>query len=350
MRNPFNFGFLRDLGFVRVGFVIISALLGSQAIGQGVAEFSWAMRALIGAIAGVILVLIEAGMHKIGRVSVRGFSAAVFGLLFGLIMSKLVADAIALIPFDPASLATIRVALTWAFCYLGMVMAMRGRDEFNVIIPYVRLSRHDRGEEASLVDTSAIIDGRLVDLCKTRFIEGRLTIPRFVLRELQTVADSSDPIKRSRGRRGLEVLNQLRQLATVDVRVHDEDLPGIAETDAKLVKLAQVLGTRIITNDYNLNKVAEFQNVSVLNVNELAQALRPVVLPGETLELKPIKEGKEHHQAIAYLDDGTMVVVENGRALIGQPIKGLVTSVLQTAAGRMVFVRPEGGPAPAVKR
>ena len=336
-----------DLRFVRIGFIIISALLGSQVIGESSARPLW-LRLALGAASGTILVILEAAIHRVGRVSVRGFSAAVFGLLFGLIMAKLVSDAITLIPFDAGTAAITRVALTWAFCYLGMAMALRGRDEFSVIIPYVRLSRSDRGEESYLVDTSAIIDGRLVDLCKTRFVEGRLVVPRFVLKELQAVADSTDPTKRSRGRRGLEVLNQLRQLAGVDVRIHEEDLPGIAETDAKLVKLAQVLGTRVITNDYNLNKVAEIQNVGVLNVNELAQALRPVVLPGETLEIKPIKEGKEHHQAVAYLDDGTMVVVENGRPFIGQSIKGLVTSVLQTAAGRMVFVRPEG--APVVKR
>ncbi len=338
-----------DLRFVRLGFVIISALLGSQVIGLSAGWPYW-LRFTSGAGAGAFLVLIEAAIHKVGRVSVRGFSAAVFGLLFGLLMAKLVADAVVLIPLGPGTMATIRVALTWAFCYLGMAMALRGRDEFNVIIPYVRLSRHDRGEESSLVDTSAIIDGRLVDLCKTRFVEGRLVIPRFVLKELQTVADSSDPIKRSRGRRGLEVLGHLRQLTTVDVRIHEEELPGIAETDGKLVKLAQVLGTRIITTDYNLNKVAELQNVGVLNVNELAQALKPVVLPGEMLEVKPIKEGKEHHQAVAYLDDGTMVVVENGRALIGQAVRGTVTSVLQTAAGRMVFVRPDSAPPPPLRR
>jgi uncharacterized protein YacL len=332
-----------DLRFVRVGFIIISSLLGSQVIGTALG-WPWWMRAALGAASGLVLVGLESMIHRIGRVSVRGFSSAVFGLLFGLIMAKLVSDAIALIPFQPGTVAIVRVVLTWAFCYLGMAMALRGRDEFSVIIPYVRLSRHDRGEESYLVDTSAIIDGRLVDLCKTRFVEGRLVVPRFVLKELQTVADSSDPMKRSRGRRGLEVLNQLRQLSHVDVRIHEEELPGIVETDAKLVKLAQVLGTRIVTNDYNLNKVAEFQQVSVLNVNELAQALRPIVLPGETLEIKPIKEGKEHHQAVAYLDDGTMVVVENGRALIGQNVRGLVTSVLQTAAGRMVFVRPENVP------
>ena len=340
-----------DLRFVRIGFIVISAILGSQVVGFSAGWPMW-LRMLSGAGAGAVLMLIESAIHRVARVSVRGFSSAVFGLLFGLIMAKLVSDAISLIPFDAGTVAVTRVALTWAFCYLGMAMALRGRDEFSVIIPYVRLARHDRGEESYLVDTSAIIDGRITDLCKTRFVEGRLAVPRFVLKELQAVADSADPIKRSRGRRGLEVLNQLRQLSHIDVRIHEEDLPGIAETDAKLVKLAQVLGTRIITNDYNLNKVAEFQGVGVLNVNELAQALRPVVLPGETLEVKPIKEGKEHHQSIAYLDDGTMVVVENGRALIGQTVRGLVTSVLQTAAGRMVFVRPENAPpgAPAVTR
>ena len=332
-----------DLRFVRIGFVIISALLGSQLVGQSV-EFPLWLRAVMGAGAGAVLVLIEAMSHRIGRVSVRGFSAAVFGLLFGLIMAKLVSDAIALIPFSVATIANIRVIMTWVFCYLGMAMALRGRDEFSVIIPYVRLSRRDRGEETYLVDTSAIIDGRLLDLCKARFVEGRLIVPRFVLRELQTVADSTDPIKRSRGRRGLEILNQLRQLPTIDVRIHEEELPGIAEIDAKLVKLGQVLGMQVITNDYNLNRIAEFQDVRVLNVNELSQALRPVVLPGESLEVKPLKEGKEHNQAVAYLDDGTMVVVENGRSLIGQTIKGVVTSVLQTAAGRMVFVRPDGVP------
>ena len=332
-----------DLRYVRFGFVVISALLGSQMIGQ-VSNWPMWVRLFAGAGAGALLALFEAFTHKIGKVSVRGFSSAVFGLLFGLIMSKLVADAIDLIPFSPTTLGIIRVCLTWAFCYLGMAMALRGQDEFSVIIPYVRLSRQDRIDQSHLVDTSAVIDGRLLDLCKTKFIEGRLIVPRFVLKELQVVADSSDPIKRSRGRRGLDVLNHLREVPTVDVRIHEEELRAIPETDAKLVKLAQMLGTRIITNDYNLNKVAELQGVGVMNVNELAQALRPVVLPGETLEIKPIKEGKEHHQSVAYLDDGTMVVVENGRQFIGQSIRAMVTSVLQTAAGRMVFARPENAP------
>ncbi len=337
-----------DLRFVRIGFIIISAILGSQAWSATTVVPVW-LRLLVGAGAGAVLVLIEAVIHRFSRVSVRGFSAAVFGLLFGILMAKLVADAVALMPLDPWTLSITRVLLTWAFCYLGMTIALRGRDEFRVIIPYVRLARQDRGEEFYLVDTSSIIDGRLVDLCKTRFVEGRLVIPRFVLKELQMVADSADPIKRSRGRRGLETLNQLRQISTIDVRIHEEDVPEIAETDEKLVKLAQILGTKIVTNDYNLNKVAEFQGVGVLNINALAQALRPVVLPGETIDVRPIKEGKEHNQAVAYLEDGTMVVVENGRAFIGQTLRGLVTSVLQTSAGRLVFVRPETASSAAKK-
>ena len=326
--------------FIRMSFILLSGVLGSQ-LADPMSPRSIVLGILYGLSAGIGLVALEAFIHRIGRVSVRGFSAAVFGLLFGIIMAKLVSDAIALMPLEAGVVASIRVALTWAFCYLGMAMALRGRDEFSVIIPYVRLVRHDRAEESHVVDTSAIIDGRLLDVCKARFLEGRLMVPAFILKELQAVADSADSIKRSRGRRGLEVLKQLQSLTTVDVRIEEEDFPAIRDIDEKVVKLAQIMGTHIITCDYNLNKVAELQQVSVLNINELAQALRPVVLPGEMLDIRPMKEGKEHHQAVAYLDDGTMVVVENGRAFIGQPIRGVVTSVLQTAAGRMVFVRPD---------
>jgi len=331
-----------DLRLIRIGFVLLGGLLGMQFGMPRASLIPWWGWFGVGSLAGLGLVLAEALLHRVGRLSVRGFSAAVFGLLFGLIMAKLVSDAIGLADLDQNTMGTIRVIVTWVFAYIGMLMAMRGRDEFNVVIPYVRLSRHDRGEDFALIDTSAIIDGRILDLCKARFLEGRVLVPRFVLRELQAIADSSDPMKRSRGRRGLEVLHELQRQPHLDVRIHDEDVPSIADIDAKLVKLAQLVSARIITTDYNLNRVAQLQGVAVLNVNELAQALRPVVLPGETVEIKPIKEGKEHNQAVAYLDDGTMVVVENGRHLIGQSVRGLVTSVLQTAAGRMVFVRSEG--------
>ena len=327
-----------NLRLIRAGFIILGGLLGIQ-FGVMRPALPWWAWSGIGVTGGAVLVLFEALLHRVGRVSVRGFSAAVFGLLFGLLMAKLVADAIALAKFDVGTMSTIRLLLTWAFAYIGMVVALRGRDEFNIIIPYVRLSRQDRSEDLLVVDTSAIIDGRIADLCKTHFLEGRLIVPRFVLRELQAVADSTDPLKRQRGRRGLDVLNDMRTKAHMDVKIHEDEVPA-ADTDAKLVKLAQLLGGKVITTDYNLNKVAELQGVVVLNVNDLAQALRPVVLPGETLEVKPIKEGKEPHQSVAYLEDGTMVVVEQGRHLIGQTVQGMVTSVLQTSAGRMVFVRP----------
>lgn len=295
--------------------------------------------AIVGAIAGTVIVMSEIGMR---RVSLRGLSSAVFGLLLGLIMSKLVADAFGLLRLGQETLSLIRTTLTLTFCYLGIALATRGKDEFNIIIPYVRLSRQDQVETVIVVDTSAIIDGRIVDICKTKFIEGKLVVPRFVLKELQQIADSSDPIKRQRGRRGLEVLNTIQKEMGIPVTIHEEDFPDVSEVDAKLVKLAKLLEASIFTVDFNLNRVASIQGVKILNINELANALKPVVFPGEVMEIKLLKEGKEHNQAVGYLDDGTMVVVEEGKKFIGQSLKVVVTSVLQTQAGRMIFTKIEG--------
>jgi uncharacterized protein YacL len=256
-------------------------------------------------------------------------------------MAKLVTDAFSLAPISGSSLSFIRVTLTLVFCYLGMVIGLRGKDEFNVIIPYVKLRRQDQAEEVTLLDTSVIVDGRIVDICKTKFIEGKLVIPRFVLRELQQIADSTDPIKRQRGRRGLETLQAMQREAGLDITLHEEDFPEAGDVDAKLVKLAKLLEAKIMTVDFNLNRVASIQGIKVLNINELANALKPVVFPGERMQLKLIKEGKEYNQAIGYLDDGTMVVVEDARRLIGQDVKVVVTSVLQTQAGRMIFTKIE---------
>jgi len=192
-----------------------------------------------------------------------------------------------------------------------------------------------------VLDTSVIIDGRIADICETGFIEGALVIPQFVLKELQQIADSADPIKRNRGRRGLDMLNKIRKSGAVEVKIHEDDFPDITEVDAKLIKLAKMLSAKVFTNDYNLNKIAELQGVAVLNINELANALKPVVIPGELMEVKIVKEGKEYNQAVAYLDDGTMVVIDNAKQLIGHTAKVLVTSVLQTAAGRMIFAKVE---------
>jgi uncharacterized protein YacL len=223
---------------------------------------------------------------------------------------------------------------------------MRGKDEFNLIIPYIKFQRQDQKEELIILDTSVIIDGRIADLSETSFLEGRLIVPRFVLRELQQIADSGDSLKRNRGRRGLDILNKIQKSKKLDVRIHEEDFPDIKEVDAKLIKLAQLLSAKVFTNDFNLNKIAELQGIKVLNINDLANALKPVVLPGELLNVKITKEGKEYSQGVAYLDDGTMIVVDNAKYLIGKTINVTVSSILQTSAGRMIFankLEPERG-------
>lgn len=326
--------------FIRIFFIIITTLvgwqLGSLATSAGIAGA--AVGAGFGLIGAVAVILLEVGTKKI---SVRGLSSAVFGLIFGLIIAKLLTDTLVLLPIEATAAQMMRVIVTLVFCYFGMVIALRGRDEFNVIIPYVKFSRQDQNEEIILLDTSVIIDGRIADMCQTKFIAGRFVIPRFVLKELQQIADSQDPLKRNRGRRGLDILNKIQKSTNIDVKIHEDDFPEVQEVDAKLVKLAKLLGAKVFTNDFNLNKIAELQGVSVLNINELANALKPVVLPGELMEVKLIREGKEYNQAVAYLDDGTMIVVDNSRHLIGRTARVVVTSALQTQAGRMIFAKLE---------
>jgi uncharacterized protein YacL len=316
---------------LRILFIIASTLVGYQS-GSG----NPMVAAAVGAAVSIVIVAMELGMRS---VSVRGLSSSVFGLILGLFMAKLVGDAFTLLPIPKESLPLSRMILTLVFCYLGMVIGLRGKDEFNIIIPYVRLRRQDQNEELTLLDTSVIIDGRITDILKTKFLEGKIIVPKFVLKELQQIADSTDPIKRQRGRRGLEILNSIQKETGVNLTLHDDDVPDIKEVDAKLVKLAQLLEAKIMTVDFNLNHVASFQGVKVLNINELANALKPVVFPGEQMSLKLLKEGKEYNQAVGYLDDGTMVVVEDARKLLGQEVKVAVTSVLQTPAGRMIFTK-----------
>lgn len=326
-----------NLLLVRMLFVMGGMIIGYQTfIFKGVTAAL--LGTLFGGIIALVMIMLEAGMRK---VSVTGLSRAVFGLILGLIMAKLVGDAFSMAPIEPDSLAKIRVTLTLVFCYLGMAMAVRGKDEFNVIIPYVRLKRQGQAEDITLIDTSVIIDGRIVDICKTKFLSGKIIIPKFVLKELQQIADSTDPIKRQRGRRGLEMLHTVQKESGLDIAIDEEDFPETHEVDAKLVKLAKLLEAKILTVDYNLNRVASIQGIRVLNINELANALKPMVFPGEQMQIKLIKEGKEHNQAVGYLDDGTMVVVEDARRLIGQEVKVAVTSVLQTQAGRMIFTKME---------
>jgi uncharacterized protein YacL len=327
---------------IRVFFVLLSTLVGTQ-MGFLVtpdSNFGPVLGGAIGSLGAVILIILEMGLK---RVSVSGLSTAVFGLIFGLLIAKLLTSAFLMHPRlqEEPLRSIIQICFYLIFGYLGMAITLRGRDEFNVIIPYVKFSRQDQQESLLILDTSAIIDGRIADLCQTKFVEGQLIVPRFVLKELQGVADSSDTIKRNRGRRGLDILNKIQKDASINVKIHEEEFPDIPTVDAKLVKLAQMLNAKVLTNDYNLNRVAEIQKVTALNINELANALKPVVLPGEALEIKVVKEGKEYNQGIAYLEDGTMVVVENGRQCIGRTARVLVSSVLQTQAGRMIFARLE---------
>jgi len=323
--------------FVRVLFLVCCTLVGFQ-IGDA-NNINVLVTTLAGFGIGMLIMILEVGMRG---VSVRGLSSAVFGLVLGLVIARLLTQALfTLFPLDTSMSDVTAYLLTLSFSYIGMAVALRGRDEFNLIIPYVKFRRTEQVADAVLLDTSAIIDGRIADIIKSSFLEARIVVPRFVLRELQVIADSADSIKRQRGRRGLEILHMMRSDGRFNLTIHEEDFPDIGDVDAKLVKLAKVLEARIVTVDFNLNRIAELQNVKVLNVNELSNSLRAVVLPGESIEVKPMKEGKEHNQAVAYLEDGTMVVVEDARRSIGQTIKVMVTSVLQTQAGRMVFAKQE---------
>ncbi|MBI5873048.1 MAG: hypothetical protein HZB36_02775 [Candidatus Omnitrophica bacterium] len=323
--------------FIRILFVLCCTVVGYQVGDVNNFNIVWTLAG--GFIFGLVIIFLEAGMRGI---SVRGLSSAVFGLILGLVIARLMTSAFfAIFPLDKSMRDITAYLLTLSFAYLGMAIALRGRDEFNLIIPYVKFRRQDEKTDTVVLDTSAIIDGRVVDIIKTSFIEARLVVPRFVLKELQTIADSSDSIKRQRGRRGLEILHLIQGDSRFNLVVHEEDFPDTRDVDAKLVRLAKLLEAKIFTVDFNLNRIAELQGIKVLNINELANALKSVVLPGEAIEIRPMKEGKEHNQAVAYLEDGTMVVVEDARRYIGQNLRVVITSVLQTQAGRMVFAKPE---------
>ncbi len=319
--------------FIRIFFVVLSSVVGFL-IG-GIYNYE-IMGILFGALGAASFIVLEMMMKQ---VSVRGLSSVVFGLLFGIIMAKMLADILHLLPYGETFHASLRVILTIFFSYLGAVIALRGKDEFNLIIPYVRFRRTDSKENVVLLDTSAIIDGRVADIYRSHFLSGRLVVPRFVLHELQRLADSEDDLKRQRGRRGLDILRAMQKDTTVDVRIHEDDLPGEHEVDLKLVKLSKILEARFCTTDFNLSRMATIQGVEVLNINDLVNSVKPVVFSGEEMYVHVIKEGKEDNQGIAYLEDGTMVVVTEGRRCLGQKIKVVVTSVLQTQAGRMIFAK-----------
>jgi len=330
------------INLLRVLFVTFCAAIGAN-ISSAFMGGSWPGLGL-GILLGLIVVLID---RLLKGVSLRLFSSATFGLLLGWIFSHLLI-ASDILHYQSETVQWAARLLVYAiFGYLGMMLAMRSsRDEFSLIIPYVRFAREATQHEPLVVDTNVIIDGRIADLCATGFLSRSLIVPRFILDELQLLADSRDPLKRERGRRGLEILNQLRQARNIEITVHeavhDESDAG---TDARLVRAAKVLKARLLTNDHALAQIARLQQVPVLNLAELTRALRPPLVTGDELDLHLVKEGREGHQAVGYLPDGTMIVVNHARNHLGKTKTVVVASALQTAAGRLIFAELKDGAA-----
>lgn len=293
--------------------------------------------------ADVVADRIKMWIAKLTRIPMNEMAAGAAGLTAGLLLSLMLYPVLS---WFGSLEALARMAASGLLGYIGLYVGLEKREELSSLW---RSGSWKNGtaeeerklEEHKILDTSVIIDGRIADICKTGFIEGTIVIPEFVLEELQHIADSSDLLKRNRGRRGLDILNKIQKELDVNVMIYEGDFEEISEVDSKLVKLAKVLQGKVVTNDFNLNKVCELQRVSVLNINDLANAVKPVVLPGEEIMVQVIKDGKEHGQGVAYLDDGTMIVVEGGRDFIGTITEVLVTSVLQTSAGRMIFAKPK---------
>jgi uncharacterized protein YacL len=278
-------------------------------------------------------------------------SAIYFGLLLGLLVGWLFSMALrplfeSAFPGKWQVIQVVQVAIMVVCCYVTISTLLQTKDEFRFIIPYVEFSKQVKGGRPLVLDTSVIIDGRIADVCDTRLIDTKLIVPRFVLQELQAIADSSDKLKRNRGRRGLDVLKRLQSNPKIELEMHDGNIPELRtgeriRVDERLVILAKALSARVVTNDFNLNKIAQLQGVDVINLNELANAMKTVALPGEVMPVRIVKAGDQIGQGVGYLDDGTMVVIEQGRSLIGQEVAIVVTSVLQTPAGRMIFGRPD---------
>lgn len=293
----------------------------------------------IGLLIGVLVVLVDVMLKGF---SLRGLSALTFGIAIGSLISYLLAVSPLMTDADPQMLYLARLALFLTCTYLATVIALRGKDEFNLVIPYVRFVPHEVDVPLVVVDTSVLIDGRIARVCESGFLSAALVIPRFVLDELRMVADSTEPTKQARGRRGLQVLNELRKIKNVDIRIPESAVTKREDVDAKLVFLAQSMRAKLLTTDYNLAKMAEFHGVPWLNLNALAKSLHPELMIGERIEVDLVKPGREEGQAVGFNDDGSMIVVNGARPLIGRRVQAEIISVLPTAGGKMVFARHIG--------
>ncbi len=321
-----------DLILVRVIFILV---VGTACY---VLEPFGLTRPVDGAVGGAIglaVILFEMRLHKVSLKRLIGAAiGSVLGILGAYLFSLVIRNSIN--PGHTQSFLQLLVMLLMA--YIGLIVGANKGDLLNLAALGGIFGGEKQGRKAyKILDTSVIIDGRIADVAETGFLDGIIVIPQFVLRELQLVADSADSLKRNRGRRGLDILQRLQKVASLNIQIVEDDFPAVREVDMKLIELAKVYEGKIITNDFNLNQVAQLQGVEVLNINELANSLKPIVLPGEIMRVFILKEGKEYNQGVAYLDDGTMVVVDNARKMIGKNVDISVTSVLQTTAGKMIF-------------
>ena len=320
---------MKSLWLLRILFVFIFTLSGYSLTNN-------ILGGLFGFLIAIAVVVFEAFARNI---SLKGLSSTVFGIILGLLLAKIFSEVLKQFNLPAEFMQILSSFMTIIFIYLGVTLGIRGKSEFNLVIPYVKFKRQELSEESVIIDTSVIIDGRILDIVKTGFLDARFIIPMFVLNELRALADSTDHLKRQKGKRGIEILHLLKKEPNIEVVIHQEDVEGVNSVDEKIVKLAQNLEAKVLTTDYNLNRIAQLQGVKVLNINDLSNALKPVFIAGERFSVKLIKEGKEQNQAVGYLEDGTMVVVENAKWLIGKTVNVEVTSVLQSPSGRIVFTK-----------
>lgn len=324
---------------LRAVFILCSGLIGLQ-----LADLLFTGSELSGFLGGIFSALffiaVEIGFT---RRYIAMVSTVIFGIIVGFVIASIVINALFLVPWlanqEDSIRNWIQFGITFMFSYIAVVVIVQTRDDLKFVIPYIEFQREGRGGVPLVLDTSAIIDGRIVDVASTPLLSNPIVVPRFVLEEVQASADAREPDRRARGRRGLDMLNRLRVNKNLEVRIDDSQVPGVEGVEAKLVRLAKVIGGRLVTADIHLNRAAQLENVQVVNINDLAVVFRPVHLPGETLQIKLVRPGQEPEQGVGYLEDGSMVVVDAAVKRIGETVSCAITNLLQTTSGRIIFAQ-----------